>query len=515
MTAGNKSLLAGAFAVILCGCLNPSAYTPVITDVRASGNALGFVFTGETKATVLGQYFSPGVTVYWNGTAVPTTYQSGTSLEIALGPAQTSVAGTFELTAANDGGLLSDPFRVGVVNAQLDATSLDPPQAAVGSGALIVSVIGAGFRPDSQVLLNGSSVTSTFVSSTKLSFVVPASLLSVAGEALVQVANQNCAPNPSFNCTDLSPAIPFLNGPSTKTRVEMRVNDMAWDATHANLYVTSASTVTFGGPATIAGLDPATGTFGPTTSVPSGPVQLSVSAQDAYLYVAVQNGAGVPATRLSLPALTNPTPVPSNSTVELIAAVPGAPTTAAFVGFSGVGVFDDTAVRGNLANVAAITTLMWGVDSSTLFGVDSAALRLLSFQVGPNGVSLPTILRTIGYGSNIRYDRTARLLYDTAGNVFDEQGNAQSGFAMPPASCRAMMDGGGGRMFFACADAKVGLTLRSFDVTTRLPLSRVLLEVASSSQSPFAVAFVRFASNGLAVASSSGWIHLYTGAFVH
>lgn len=115
-------------------------------------------------------------------------------------------------------------------------------------------------------------------------------------------------------------------------------------------------------------------------------MQLSISAQDLLLYTAVQNGAGVRATRLSLPGLTNATQLPSNAVVVAIAAALDAPETAAFASFGGLGVFDGTIVRGQSANIISGRSFTWGFDASTLFGIDSAFGRLLSFYVDGTGV---------------------------------------------------------------------------------------------------------------------------------
>jgi hypothetical protein len=515
MTPPARALLTGALILALCGCFNSSSYMPVVNAIGSNANFPGSVLTGATSASVGGTFFSPGVTVYWNGKAVPTAYRTPSSLQITLGPDQTKTAGTAEVKAANDGDLFSDPFTVTVIDAPLTATSLDPPQAAPGSGAMTVTVIGTGFTPGSQVLWNGAGLPTTFNSSTSLSVTAPASLLAVAGEGFVQVANPQCSvgPNGEF-CITSTPVVSFRIGPSTKARVPGSANDMVWDATHALLFVTS--TAVWAGPATVTALDPRTAAFGGSTTTPSGPVQLSISTQDVYLYVAVQNGGSMPATRLSLPGLTNPTQVPSATWVTTIAAGPDVPDMAAFTGFDGLGVLDGTAVRGQVANVFSPRSFTWGVDASTLFAIDYVSQRLLSFHVDGTGVSAPTVLSSSGLTGRLHYDRAARLLYGDAGDVFDEQGVTQAGFAVPTGQCIPAMDGAGGRMFFACAEPDFGLTLRSFDLASRQPLSRVLLQVANFHSSvSLPGRLVRFGADGLAVTSpSTNSVYLYSGAFV-
>jgi len=144
---------------------------------------------------------------------------------------------------------------------------------------------------------------------------------------------------------------------------------------------------------------------------------------------------------------------------------------------------------------------------------------LLLFPVDGSGVLSPVVINNRYSRLQIWYDRMARLLYDDAGNVFDENGAAKAGFTLPVgAQCFPAMDGAGGRMFFACAESPFGLTVRSFDLASRQPLSRVLLEFANTNfiqpQVAGPIRLVRFGANGLAVASSSNWIYLYRGDFV-
>jgi hypothetical protein len=517
VTSFRKTPTAAGLIVLLCGCFNPSTYTPIVSRVDSASG--GGVQTGATVALVSGMFFAPGVIVYWNGTPVPTTYQTSSSLQIGLGPDQNRLAVTAEVTAVNEGGMLSDPCRVTVIDAPLTATGIDPAQATPGSGPLAVTVTGTGFTPASQVLWNGSGLVTTFNSSTSLTGAVPATLLANAGEAIVQVAPFLPCPVVTF-CMRSQP-LSFHLGTSTKTRVGVDAQDVVWDATHALLFVATESST---GAATVTALDPATGTFGVSKTLSNGPppVRLTISAHDVFLYV-VRPDANAPATRLSLPGLTDGIQVPANGSVGLMAAAPDAPETAAFHAFgSGVAVFDGTARRGQPFN-QFLSSLAWGPNASTLYGVDYITGNLLSFPVDSMGVTAPTVLSGGGfYFGKMKYDRAAHLLYDDAGHVFDELGAAQAGFTIPD-PCIGTMDGPGGRMFFVCSEFPAGATLRSYDLATRQLLSLVSLELPSPNQSSgvryVPIALVRFGVNGLAAATFNpdigNSIYLYSGAFVH
>lgn len=513
----STALSLGAVLVALAGCFNSSAFTPVITDVAQ--DAASFtnyaVPTGATSALVSGLFFSPGVVVFWDDKPLPTKYQRSSLVQIELGLEQTGIAGTANVTAANDGGLVSSPHRVTIFDAPLAATSLNPPSADPGAGPLTVTITGTGFKPATHVLWNGTALPTTFNSSTSLTATVAASLLTRAGDGFVQVTDvQGCTPPITAPCS--TPVLPFRIGPSTRTKTAISAQDMAWDGTHGVLLVAPYSYPT----STLKAIDPATVAVVASTSTRSGGIRLSISAQDVYLYSASVDDPFNPATRWKLPDLSAPTAVPFGKSATTIAAAPDVPETAVFSGTIGYGIVDGTAVRGQPITGLMPAPLMWGLDGSTLFGVESSfSTQLVLYRVDGTGIASRTILNTISAPTGtIKYDRAARLLYDDGGHVFDEQGAAQPSFPVPAGPCRAVMDGALGRVFFFCSEPGYGLTVRSFDVATRQPLSQILVDPPDDSLgtpptywSPERI--VRFQAHGLAL-SAGGSLYLYTGDLV-
>ncbi len=67
--------------------------------------------------------------------------------------------------------------------------SLSPTSIAAGSGTSTLTVIGTNFRSNSVVNWNGSPLTTTFVSPTRLTASVPAANLASAGNATITVTN--------------------------------------------------------------------------------------------------------------------------------------------------------------------------------------------------------------------------------------------------------------------------------------------------------------------------------------
>jgi hypothetical protein len=147
------------------------------------------------------------------------------------------VAGTARISARNDGGFLSKPVAARVFDDLLAITGIDPKKVAAGVPAFKLTVTGSGFLPASQVLWNDSALDTTFISGALLNAEVPASLVSSAGEGVIQVSTPGCDLGPTGFCF-MSKLPPILEvGQSTKTTVPVAATNIVWDAMHARLYL--------------------------------------------------------------------------------------------------------------------------------------------------------------------------------------------------------------------------------------------------------------------------------------
>ena len=68
-------------------------------------------------------------------------------------------------------------------------TSISPTSASVGGAAVTLTVNGTNFASGSVVRLNNTNLTTTFVSSTQLTAVIPSSSLAAAGARTITVVN--------------------------------------------------------------------------------------------------------------------------------------------------------------------------------------------------------------------------------------------------------------------------------------------------------------------------------------
>jgi hypothetical protein len=227
-----RGLSLGAFsAVILAGCggggggggaSTPSNPAPTVSSISpSSATAGGAAFT----LTVTGTDFISGSTVDWNGSSRTTTYQSATQLTAAITAADIASSATVPITVVNPtpGGGTSTAVDLPISNALPAVTSISPTTETVGGAAFTLTVNGRGFDSTSVVQWNGSSRTTTLVSSTQVTAAITAA--DIAASATVPVTVVNPTPgggtsaavdlsvnNPVPAVTSISPTSAIVGG---------------------------------------------------------------------------------------------------------------------------------------------------------------------------------------------------------------------------------------------------------------------------------------------------------------
>jgi DNA/RNA endonuclease G (NUC1) len=165
---------------------------PVASSLSpTSCNAGSSTFT----LTVNGSSFISSSVVKWNGTALTTTYVSATQLQASVPAANVASAGTASVTVftPTPGGGTSSAltFTVNAVanNPVPVLSSISPASCTAGSSAFTLTVNGSSFISSSVVKWNGTALTTTYSSATKLTASVPAANVASAGSAAVTVFN--------------------------------------------------------------------------------------------------------------------------------------------------------------------------------------------------------------------------------------------------------------------------------------------------------------------------------------
>jgi len=161
-----------------------SSPVPTLTSLSPAGAATGGpAFT----LTANGTNFISGSVVRWNGSDRTTTYVSATQLTASIPASDIAAAGAAQVTVFNPapGGGASNAltFAIAAPNPVPTLTSLSPSSAAPGGPAFTLRVTGTNFISSSGVLWNGSSRSTTFVSSTQLTAAIGGADITAAGTA--------------------------------------------------------------------------------------------------------------------------------------------------------------------------------------------------------------------------------------------------------------------------------------------------------------------------------------------
>jgi uncharacterized protein YdgA (DUF945 family) len=167
---------------------NPVPTTTSLTPAFSTAGGVGFTLT------VHGTGFINGSVVQWNGSDRTTTFVSTIQLTAAISAADIASAGTAQVTVFNPapGGGTSNAqtFTINNPDNPVPTTiGLSPSSTTAGGSAFTLTISGSGFITGSVVQWNGSSRTTTYISSAQLSAAISAEDIAVAGTASVTVFN--------------------------------------------------------------------------------------------------------------------------------------------------------------------------------------------------------------------------------------------------------------------------------------------------------------------------------------
>ncbi|HLV80013.1 MAG TPA: hypothetical protein VKT32_07000 [Chthonomonadaceae bacterium] len=172
---------------------NPNP-VPTISSLSPSSVAAG---SAQFTLTVNGTNFVSTSTVNWNGTALSTTVLSSTQLQATVPAADVATAGTASVTVVNPapGGGTSNALAFNITNNNPAPvlSSISPSSVRAGHASFTLTCTGSSFISSSVVkwTANGTTTTlsTTYVSGTTLTAVVPSTLVASRGTASVTVVN--------------------------------------------------------------------------------------------------------------------------------------------------------------------------------------------------------------------------------------------------------------------------------------------------------------------------------------
>ena len=188
---------------ITSNCLSTNVSTSVLTPptiVSASPNQVsagGASFT----VTVSGSGFLAGSVVKWAGIPIPpptsaggtplaTTFRSAGQLTALVPASLIASSGAYNLNVVNPDGTVSNSMRMTV---QPVLTQISPNSAAVGASSVAITATGAGFVSTDLLVISLSNTQTSIrpgrLSATTMIAIVPAALLTAAGQATISISD--------------------------------------------------------------------------------------------------------------------------------------------------------------------------------------------------------------------------------------------------------------------------------------------------------------------------------------
>ena len=252
---------------------------PVISTLTPASVPAG---SPATTLTVSGANFAVNAaaqaqsTIFFNGSAMATTFVDTGTLTTSLPPALLTTPGQYSVKVSNPGGTASNSIAFlvsGPVLSSLSTTSIPS-----GSPAFSLTVSGANYLAGSQISFRGTTLTNTTSSSTSLTATVPANLLTTPGQANVQVVNPAGSTSNILTFTVVAPSISTLSPPS------ISAGSGAFTLAVTGASFVSGAQISFNGTAL-------TATFGSSTSL-STTVPASLVANAGTFPVTVINPGG-------------------------------------------------------------------------------------------------------------------------------------------------------------------------------------------------------------------------------
>jgi len=247
---------------------NPIPALGMVTPISATADS------GAFALTVTGSNFVNGTVVRWNGAALATMFVSSTQLTATVPAADLVNGGTISITVFNlaPGGGTSGTLTFTINDPVPTLGSLSPSSVMGGGAAFTLTLTGTNFVPGTIVEWNGLALTTTFVSSTQLTAMVPGSDISNADSA--SVATSSPAPGGGTSTTSTLTIVNFNVASTTPTETTAPGQSAVFGISTAPVGGVFPKPVTF----TVAGLPPgAAATFNPPSVTPGTSTRMTVT----------------------------------------------------------------------------------------------------------------------------------------------------------------------------------------------------------------------------------------------
>ena len=215
----------GTFTVSVSGSSGTSVSVTVNVSVVAASSTLSLTSLSPSSATAAGPAFSltvngsgflGGSSVLWNGSPLATNYASATQLTASVPANLLTAQGTSNITVENPGGVISNALTFTINSPAFSISGLSPNSATAGGPSFTLTANGSGFLSDSNVVWNGTPLTTSYVNGNQLLASVPAYLIASQGIANVAVQNRGGATSNAltFSINAAAPPVTITTSPT-------------------------------------------------------------------------------------------------------------------------------------------------------------------------------------------------------------------------------------------------------------------------------------------------------------
>ena len=392
-----------------------------------------------------------------------------------------------------------------VISPEPTISSTSPTSIVAGTASELILINGQNFMSGAKVQWNGTSIATTYLSSTQLQIQPTTAELASAGFVQLSVTN----PSPGT----ISPAVSFnLTYPVTVTVLDLPANDIVWDPFAQLIYASMPSSYGPNGNS-IAVINPSTGAVTGYFYAGSEPTKLALDSTSKFLYVGLNGDGSIQ--RLDLPGFTDDIVINLGSTTDgpnLAEAIAVSPTNSHTIAValgepsccSSVGpleFFTDSTKLANSVATPAINQLSFA-SGTTLYGYYPND-TLSQVTVSSTGGTLAQQWTDLVDGSTFQY--SGGLVFGSNGEEFNPatgllEGTFDVGSSCCSPSVQVLPDSAINRAF-ALGDTpffgSFGIT--SYNLSEFTPLAVAsLAEFSSEYGSPTDSKFIQWGPNGLA-----------------
>lgn len=446
-----------------------------------------------------------------NNTQLPTTFVSATQIKTQIPDTVLSNTGAVGIYVSNPppgGGAAFTSLEV--VSPEPTIGDVSPTSIVAGTASEAILVNGSNFMSGAKVEWNGTSIPTTYLSSSQLQAQPTTTELATAGIFQLSVSN----PPPGT----ISPAVAFdVTYPVSVTVLDLPANDLVWDPFAQLIYASLPSSYGPNGNST-AVINPSTGAVTGFFFAGSEPTKLAIDSASKYLYVGLNGSSSIQ--RLHLPTFIPDIQISlgnaQNGGPNLAAALAVSPTNSHAIAVSlmqngccsgPLEFFTDGTKLANSVNSPAMNQLAFA-SGTTLYGYIPNTLSQVA--VTSTGGTLTQQWNGLVTGNTFQY--SGGLIFGGNGQEFNPTtGLLQGTFDVGNGCCCCnagveVLPNSALNRAFALGQTPFfnSLGITSYNLTQFTPLAVASLAELSPFNSVSTSKFIQWGTNGLAFILTNG-----------